>query len=178
MITKTIKILKDKKGNAFLLLVLFVFIFTGITALVLDLNNLNIKSKKIKYAMNNAVKAGALQIKEGVELSEGIFLIDEVKAEDAFYQILAHNVGLDETTLEPLEKSLVYETPVIRELQVVNTTPTNYNSPTLGGTFFIEHPTIISVMEFKVRGILLKKTIRVAKLSSSQLKSIYDVYTP
>lgn len=174
MVDKIIKTLKDKKGNAFIYLIIFILLFVSLTALVLDFSNLYIKSKKIKYAINNAVKAGSLQIQEGEELSEGIFLIDEIKAEEAFYKILSHNVGLDEYTLEPLEKSLVYEKPVIREFYVENVIPSNYYSPTLNGTFPIEHPTTIAVIEFKVRGLLLKKTIKVGKLSSSQLKSIYS----
>lgn len=174
MVNKTFQIIKSKNGNAFIYLIIFIFLFVSLTALALDFSNLLIKSKKVKNAMNNAVKAGSLQIQEGEELSEGIFLIDEVRAEEAFYKILAHNIGLDEYTLEPLERSLVYEKPIIREFYCENVVPSNYYSPTLNGTFPLEHPTTIAVIEFKVRGLLLKKTIKVGKLSSSQLKSIYS----
>lgn len=175
MVTKEIKkLLSNSKGGIFVYLTIVIIVFIGISALALDFSNIYIKSKKIKYAVNRAVKASTLSILKGEDLANGVFLIDEVEARDSFELILAHNIGLDENSLEPLEKSLVYEAPNIVEFVTANNTPTTYYSPTLGRTFNIENPSVIAVLEFKIRGILLKKTLRVAKLSSSQLTSIYD----
>lgn len=166
--------IKNRRGDAFIFLIVLIFFFVGIVSLLFDFTNLNVKSKKIKYALNNSVKAGALQIKEGEELSEGKFLIDETLAEEQFKKFLAHNIGLDEVTLEPLKKSLVYEKPVIREFHVENNTPTEYYSSTLKRNIKIDHPSVIAIIEFKVRGAMIKKTIIESKMSSGQLKSIYD----
>lgn len=168
------KYLNNKRGNMFVYLILMIFIFIVVISLVFDFTNVGIKSKKIKYGLNNSVKAAALQIQEGEELSEGKFLIDETLSEEAFKKILAHNLGLDENSLEPLKKSLVYEKPIIKEFHVENNTPTEYYSTTLNRNIKIEHPTVIAVIEFKVKGSMIKRTIQVAKLSSGQLKSVYE----
>ena len=173
MVDKIRETLKNKEGNMFLFLMMCIVLFIGVSGLILDFFNLHVKSTKIKHAMNFAVKASSLQILEGEELADGVFLIDPFKAKEAFDTILAKNIGLNEYTFEPLEKSLVYERPNIREFHVENTFPINYYSSTLNNTFPIENPTTIAVIEFKVRGILLKRTIRVSKLSSSQLTSVY-----
>lgn len=185
IVEKVKEILKNEKGNVFIYFIILIFILIGVTALVLDISNLYVKSKKIKHAVNRAVNAGALQILEGEtlldgtfipseELADGIFKIDETKAAIAFQTILAHNVGLDENTLEPLEKSLVYEKPVIKELVVENDTPKVYTSLAIGKSYELENPNIVAVLDFKIRGVFLKNTIRVFKLSSSQLTTIYD----
>lgn len=174
VIKETQKILKNKKGGIFIWLMIIIMAFVGVSALVLDFFNLYIQSKQIKYAINRSVKAGALAIAKGDPLANGNFLIDDVEAIDNFNMILAHNLGLDEYTLEPLSRSIVYEKPVIRELEVINATPTVYNSPTLGKNFSLDKPTVVAVLEIKIKGLFLQKTIRVAKLSSSQLETIYD----
>jgi len=175
MVIKEIqKIIKSKKGGIFIWLMIIILAFVGISALVLDFFNLYIQSKQIKYAINRSVKAGALAIAKGEPLADGIFLIDETKAINNFNIILAHNLGLDEYTLEPLPRSIAYEKPIIRELEIINTTPTVYTSPTLSKDFSIEKPTVAAVLEVKIKGLFLQKTIRVAKLSSSQLGTIYD----
>jgi hypothetical protein len=174
MVTKEIKKnFSNSKGGIFIYLIIVIVVFLGLSALVLDFSNVYIKSAKIKYAVNRAVKASTIQVLEGEELANGNFLIDEVVAQDTFERILAHNLGLDENTLEPLEKSLLTEKPTIKEFVVENNTPTIYNSPTLGRAYPIDNPSVIAVLEFKIRGVLIKKTLRISKLSSSQLTSIY-----
>jgi len=167
--------LSNKKGSTYVYLIIIIVIFLGISALVLDFSNVYIKAKKIKHAVNRSVKASTLQIQTGDSLADGIFLIDETKAEEAFEQILAHNLGLNPASLEPLSKSLVYEKPTIREFHVENTFPANYYSPTLNNTFQLENPSVVAVLEFEIRGVLIRRTLRVSKLSSSQLISVYDI---
>ena len=175
MVTKEIKkTLTNTKGGTFIYLIVVIIVFLGLSALALDFSNVYIKAKKIEYAVNRSVKAGTLQILEGEELANGRFLIDETAARDAFEKILAHNLGLNEYTLEPLGKSLLCERPIIREFTVENNTPTVYHSSTLGRAYQIENPSVVAVLEFKIRGVLIKKTLRIAELSSSQLTSIHD----
>lgn len=167
------KTLSNSKGGIFIYLIIIIIIFLGLSAIVMDFSNIYIKSKKIKYAVNRSVKASTLCILEGEELANGMFKIDDTVAQEVFETILAHNLGLDENTLEPLNKSLLDEKPVIKEFVVENNTPTIYNSPTLGRSYTIDNPSVIAVLNFKIRGVLLKKTLRISKLSSSQLTSIY-----
>jgi len=175
MVIKEIKQnLSDEKGGAMIWFMIMVVAFVGISALVMDFGNLYIKSKQVKQAINRSVKAGTLAILEGDSLANGSFVIDDTQAENNFKLILAHNLGLDETTLEPLSKSVVSQAPIIREFSVENSTPTTYTSSALGKDFDIEHPSVIAVVEVKIRGIFIQRTIRVSKLSSSQLTSIYD----
>lgn len=170
-----VKKLKNNKGSSSVIWIIAItLIFISVTGLMLELNTLYTKSKKIKESVNRAVKAGSLAVQENSNLANGIFLIDETTAQNNFYQILAHNIGLDEVTLAPLSKSLVTQKPNIKEFQVINTTPTVYNSTTLSKNFNIENPSVIAVIEFKIKGIMSEKTITVYKLSSSQLTSVYD----
>lgn len=168
------KILLNEKGNILIYFILVILIFIAISGLVMDFANVYIKSSKVKEAVNRSVKAGTLEILEGENLANGLFYIDEDRADDTFKTILAHNLGLNEINLDPLEKSVLEERPTILEFEVINTTPSNYYSPTLERNFGIENPSIVTVLEFRVRGVFIKKTLRVSKLSSSQLTSVYD----
>ena len=132
------------------------------SALVLDFSNLYIKSKKIKSAINRAVNASTFQIKEGEELANGEFKIDEDEAETVFKETLAKNLGLDANTLEPLGKRLLPSPPIIKEFEVENDTPTTYNSPTLGMAYQIDRPSVIAVLEFQIKGVFIQRTLRVA----------------
>lgn len=170
-----VRFLKDKRGNAFVWMIIFVFVFIGISTLVIDYGNLYVKTKKIKYTMNRAVKAASLQIKEdGEELANGLFKIDEVKAEEAFREILAGDLGLSEATLEPLANSLLYATPVIKEFEVINDAPKSYTSPVINVVYNIENPSVVATIEFKIKSTFLVTDIQVNKLSGSQLTSVYD----
>lgn len=170
-----VRFLKDKRGNAFVWMIIFIFVFIGISTLVIDYGNLYVKTKKIKYTMNRAVKAATLQIKEdGEELANGLFKIDEVKAEEAFKEVLAGDLGLSETTLEPLANSLLYATPVIKEFEVINDSPKSYTSPVINVVYNIENPSVVATIEFKIKSTFLVTDIQVNKLSGSQLTSVYD----
>ncbi|MBA1336515.1 MAG: hypothetical protein HPY66_2950 [Firmicutes bacterium] len=166
--------LKSNGGNVYIWLIILVFTFAGVTALVFDFANLYIKSKQVKHAMNRATLAGALAVREGDGMADGVFLIDPDAAQDNFRAVLAHNLGLDETTLEPLPGSILSGRPEIKELAVENDYPSSYVSTTLGRAYSIEHPSVIAVVEFTVRGMLIRKTLVVDKLSGSQLTSVYD----
>lgn len=170
-----VRFLKDKRGNAFVWMIIFIFVFIGISTLVIDYGNLYVKTKKIKYTMNRAVKAATLQIKEdGEELANGLFKIDEVKAEEAFKEVLAGDLGLNEATLEPLANSLLYATPVIKEFEVINDAPKSYTSPVINVVYNIENPSVVATIEFKIKSTFLVTDIQVNKLSGSQLTSVYD----
>lgn len=70
--------------------------------------------------------------------------------------------------------NFVNKKSVIKEFSVENNTPTDYYSSTLNRKIHIEKPSVIAVIEFEIKGIFVKKTIIVSKLSSSQLTSVYD----
>ncbi|NBI07582.1 hypothetical protein [Senegalia massiliensis] len=165
------KMLSGKKGNAYLWLIIFIVIFTGLTAFIFDSANLKLKEKKVKNAVNNSVKASSLAVLEGEELARGNFLIDPVKGEENFITILANNLNLDKDTLEPIRKNIIYEKPNIVEFEIINNTESDYYSPTLNRTIEIQNPTTVAILEFKVKGMFRKKTLKIYKLSSSQLKS-------
>ena len=170
-----VRFLRDKRGNAFIWMIIFIFVFIGISTLVIDYGNLYVKTKKIKYTMNRAVKAASLQINEdGGDLANGVFKIDEVKAEEAFREVLAGDLGLNETTLEPLANSLLYATPIIQEFEVINDAPKSYISPIINQIYNIENPSVIATIEFKVKNTFLVTDILVNKLSGSQLTNVYD----
>ncbi|WP_440977649.1 hypothetical protein [Sedimentibacter sp. LTW-03] len=164
----------NNKGSTFIWLIIFIFIFIGISTLVIDYGNLYVKTKKIKYTMNRAVKAAALQIDDSNELASGMFKIDKDKAEETFKIILAENLGLDKTTMQPEENSLLYDKPVIREFKVINETPSSYTSAVINQTYNIENPSVVATIEFKIKSTFLITDIRVNKLSSSQLTSVYE----
>lgn len=169
-----VKYLKNQNGNMYIFLIIFIFLFMGISTLVLDFGNMNIQNKKMKSSINLAVKASSLQIKDEEELANGNFLIDEERAKNVFYDILCENLGLNRDTLEPLNKSVLYKKPIIKELVVINNAPTTYNSLSINKSYNIENPSVVAVVEFHVRGLFLSKNIIIDKLSSSQLTSIYD----
>ncbi|KXG73724.1 hypothetical protein [Thermotalea metallivorans] len=167
------KNLSNQKGGAIIWLMIVIIAFVAVSALVLDFTNLYIKAKQVKLSLNRSVKAGSLAILEGEQLANGNFLIDTGRAENNFRKILAHNLGLNESTLEPLAKSVLSEKLIIKEFAVENNTPAIYYSGTLKRNFNIENPSVIAVVEVKIRGVFLQKKMRLSKLSSSQLISIY-----
>lgn len=167
------KYINNNEGDMTIWFFIVIIVFLGMLV-TLDFLNIYGQSKDIKSIVNRSVKAAAMQIKDGEELAEGRFLIDENKAEIVFYDILSTNLGLNKDTLEPLEKSLLFKKPVIKELEVINTTPTNYTSPTIEKNYEIVNPSVVAVVEFEIKGIVLSDIITVDKLSSSQLTSIYD----
>lgn len=165
----------DERGSIYIWLIIIILVFLGIAALVLDYGSLYMNNKKVKEGLNRAVKAATLAIKPGDELAEGNFLIDEIQANNNFKQILAENIGLDETTLEPLPSgSLATEKPEIKEFVVENNTPKEYYSPTLKNSFTFENPSALAVIQVNVKGIFTSEIITLYKLSSSQLTSVYD----
>ena len=123
------RFLKNNRGNAFIWLIIFIFVFIGVSTLVIDYGNLYVKTKKVKYTMNRAVKAASLQIEEeGTDLANGVFKINQERAELAFKEVLAGDLGLDEVTLEPRVNSLLYAKPIVKEFEVENNAPTTYTS--------------------------------------------------
>jgi hypothetical protein len=170
------RFLKNDRGNAFIWLIIFIFVFIGTSTLVIDYGNLYVKSKKVKYTMNRAVKAASLQIEEGgTDLADGTFKINRERAELAFKEVLAGDLGLNEVTLEPGPNSLLYAKPIVKEFEVENDTPTIYTSSTINNYMYdIENPSVIATVEFKIKSTFLFTDIQVNKLSSSQLISVYD----
>lgn len=163
------------KGNSYIWLIIYVFVFLGVGMLVLDQGSLYMNNKKVKEGINRSVKAATLAIKDGDDLAEGYFKIDEANAQVNFKNILAENLGLDKTTLEPLlSGSLITEKPIIREFVVENLTPKTYYSSSLEHNFNIKNPSVLAVIEVKVRGVFTSKKTTMYKLASSQLTSVYE----
>lgn len=168
--------LHNKKGDVFIWLVIMIFAFTTISAVVMDFGNVYLKAKKVKFAVSRSVKAGSLAIDKGEQLAEGDFYIKEAQAKNNFREVLADNLGLDEGTLEPLATGSILTKPlIIKEEEVVNAlTPTTYTSSTTGRDYQLSKPTFVGVVEVEIRGIFIKKTLTISKLSSSELRSKYD----
>lgn len=164
----------NNKGNSYIWLIIFVVIFLGVGMIVMDQGSLYLNNKKVKEGLNRSVKAATLAIKEDEILSEGHFKIDEENAQINFKNILAENLGLDKTTLEPLETgSLVTKKPDVKEFVVENNTPKTYYLTILNHSYTLENPSVMAVVRVKVKGVFSSKTITIYKLSSSQLISIY-----
>jgi len=156
-------------------IIVYVVIFLGVGMIVMDQGSLYLNNKKVKEGLNRSVKAATLAIKEDEMLAEGRFKIDEVNAQINFKNILAENLGLDKTTLEPLETgSLVDKKPDVKEFVVENNTPKTYYSTILNHSFELENPSVMAVVQVKVKGVFSSKIITMYKLSSSQLTSIYE----
>lgn len=169
------KKLNNEKGSINIWFVIVVFVFLGTAVLVMDFGSLYMNNKMVKEGLNRAVKAAALAIQEDEQLAEGIFTIDPVRAEVNFRQILAENIGLNEVTLEPLSTgSLVTEKPEIREFIIENSTPATYYSSILKNSFAFEHPSVLAVIQVKVKGVYSSRLFTLYKLSSSQLTSVYE----
>ena len=170
-----VKKLKNNSGSTMIIwLIIISLIFILLSAFFIDFANLYTNAKKVKSSVNLAVKAASLQIKEDERLASGKFEIDKDKAYKAFIKILANNLNLDESTLEPLENSILYEKPVIREFEVINNTPMLYNSMILNNIYKVENSSVFVVVEFKIKTIFISGDIIVDKLSSSQLSTIYE----
>lgn len=166
--------LKDRKGSTIIIwLIVIALIFTALTAFITDFANLYSNGKKVKSSVNLSVKSACLQINEDVRLANGEFTIDKVKAYEAFIKILAHNLNLDETTLNPLENSILKEKPIVREFEVINIVSSKYESMTLKYEFEVKNPSVFAVIEFKTKTLFLDGNITVDKLSSGQLTTIY-----
>ena len=154
---------------------ILIFIFIGMTVILLDNSSIYMNTKKIKSGLSLSVKAAALAINENEQLAEGIFTINPVQAERNFKQILSENIGLNVITFEPLSTgSLVTEKPEIREFVVENNTPATYYSPALENSFTFENPSVVAVIRVKVKGVFSSRIITMYKLSSSQLTSVYE----
>nr|WP_312579565.1 hypothetical protein [Sedimentibacter sp.] len=169
------KKINNEKGSINVWFIVIVFVFLGIAILVMDFGSLYMNNKTVKESLNRAVKAAALAINSNEQLAEGFFSIDPSGAEINFKQILAENIGLNEITLEPLTTgSLVTEKPEIKEFIVQNTTPTTYYSLVLKNYFDFKYPSVLAVIQVKIKGVFASQTFTLFKLSSSQLTSVYD----
>lgn len=170
-----IRKIRNNSGSTIIIwLIIISLVFVLLSVFFIDFANLYMNNKKIKSSVNLAVKAASLQIKEDSQLASGNFNIDEIQAYEAFIKILTYNLNLDKITLEPLEYSILTEKPIIKEFEVINNTPNEYNSIILGNTFEVNNPSVFAVIEFKTKTMFINGDIRVDKLSSSQLTSIYE----
>lgn len=171
-----VKLLKNKKGDVFVWLIIVIFAFATMSALVMDFGNMYLKAKKVKYAVSRSVKAGSYAILEGEELAQGNFIIKEDKAKENFRKTLADNLGLNEATMEPLDTGSILTKPlIIKEEAIVNSlTNSTYTSITTGHDYQLTNPTFIGVVEVEIKGVFLRKNLVVSKLSTSELRSKYD----
>lgn len=163
----------NNRGESLLWIIAVILIFSLITALVIDFGILYLKTKRVKIANNFAVKSGSLSIEVGENLAEGIFLIEPVQAEINFRDLLSRNLGLD-SNLSPTSRSILQSDLKVREFEVINAHPRllgdiTYTSSVLNRSFVIENPTVFAVIQFEYRGILIRRVITVARMSSSNL---------
>ncbi len=105
--------IRKKDGNFFLWLVIFINVFIVCSVLIFDYSILQIKSKRLKFAVNQATKASVLAVNttsEGIVnaegeisnyLAEGYFLVDPEYAKYNFYQTLCENLSLNNPLNEP-----------------------------------------------------------------------------
>lgn len=137
------------------------------------------KCYMVKSALNRSIKAAVMCIDTDAKradgtsyFAEGIFLIDEDKSEQVFKEVLAGNLGLDDTTLSPDIISILQETPQLLEYEVINdylNMPRDYYSPTMHRSYVVENPSVYTVLTFKVKGILLSDNMKIGKLAGAQL---------
>ena len=171
--------MKKRRGDS---LFLFMLSFTVVIALMViangDLSNFYNQNMKVKSAVNRAVKAASMQLDTtvvdlaGENLSaQGIFLIDEVKAEEAFKEVLTQNLGLDDE-LKPLSNSILSSPAEIIEFKILNdyqNMPYDYTSPVNGKTYNIKNPCVLTIMKIQIKSFLINKEMIFGRLSSSEL---------
>ena len=171
--------MKKRRGDS---LFLFMLSFTVVIALMViangDLSNFYNQNMKVKSAVNRAVKAASMQLDTAVvdlageNLSaQGIFLIDEIKAEEAFKEVLNQNLGLDDE-LKPLSNSILSSPAEIMEFKILNdyqNMPYDYTSPVNGKTYNIKNPCVLTIMKIQIKSFLINKEMIFGRLSSSEL---------
>ena len=171
--------MKKRRGDS---LFLFMLSFTVVIALMViangDLSNFYNQNMKVKSAVNRAVKAASMQLDTvvvdlaGENLSaQGIFLIDEIKAEEAFKEVLNQNLGLDDE-LKPLSNSILSSPAEIMEFKILNdyqNMPYDYTSPVNGKTYNIKNPCVLTIMKIQIKSFLINKEMIFGRLSSSEL---------
>lgn len=176
--------IKSKKGDGLVVIVsvslLFIVAFLVIS---LDAYTFYSRNVQIKSSLNLAVKASAMQIDtekadaDGNNLAaEGIFVIDEVEAEEALKQIIRQNLMLNED-FSPSESSILKKPLKILEFEVLNdfeNMPYEHASPTLGQDYLISHPGVFVVCSFEVQSYFMQKEVTFAKLSAAELINIAE----
>jgi len=172
--------LKSKKGEGTIIISMFIILFILVISVIsLDFASFYEKNMKVKACINRSVKGAALQIDTNINdtnndnlSAKGIFLIDEIKADNSFKHILSENLGLNENTLKPLSKSVLANTPEILEFKVLNdysNMPYEYYSSTLDRNFIVENPSVFVVLKFQVNSHFLKREYTFGKLGSAEL---------
>lgn len=174
--------LKNKKGGGSFILFMFISLLSvALIVSSLDIYNFYNINTKVKNSINRSVKGAALQLDTDIQengenlAAKGIFLINEYKAEETLYDVLSKNLGLKKDTFEPLEKSILKNSPEILEFEVLNDykkMPYEYYSKTLDRNFLVKNPSVFCVLKFEVNSIFLKKEFIYGKLSSAQLINI------
>lgn len=177
---------RDKRGDAGMVIILwFGLVSLMMIFIVADFMNVMNKANIVKTSMNRAVKAAAMQVDlDAVDANgdtlfgNGVFIIKDTKAREAFNNTLSHNLGIDAATYTPKDHSVLNEPCEILEFQVLNdidNMPSTYHSATLNKDFEVEHPCVYAVIKFKVHGMLLSPEIKLGKLSSAQLLNLQDL---
>jgi hypothetical protein len=174
--------LKNKKGGTMVLLViLLVILFPVLVCSIIDISNIYKISKRTKVSLNAAVKSASSRINWEL-VPDGLLLIDEDNARNAFVDIMNENLNMELLSGDSYYSS---ESP-----RMVRCYVSIYNSrhqgdfeqyPPTGSIpdevtdkeirIKVDRPTVFAVatVEYKLSPIFGGRTIRIMEYASSQL---------
>lgn len=133
-------------------MVTFFFIFFIFLSICFDIAKLRETKEVIKDVMDLSTKAAVLQVDTNKDnIADGIFLIDDVKAKQAFIDVMALNLNLDPLVVKNL----------MVDYHAVNA-PGPYTNPLTNITYQIGKPTFVAAIKFSFSGIVIKKDITIS----------------
>lgn len=184
-------LIRNKNGSAILWLICVVIIFSSLMILAFDMGNIYLQSHMVKLSVDKAIKAASLPVQDNEFSPYGVFLIDPVRSEQNFNNILRQNLRLNgdftyhsgsviKSDLEITRFEFILNDPPNSTSQAdidawKNKNTITYTNPTFTNlNHIVEHPSVVASVRFTVDGAFISRTFTINRISAAQLMSAYD----
>lgn len=143
-------ILKDERGSASILALFMIISIFAVGALVSDVAKHFCIKVAVKQKLNIACRSATAQINEE-ELKNAILAIDEVRAAQAFYDVLKANLILD-NALVPQAGSILKSGAIqVAYFKVVNPVEVPFTYSFGGYTETVSRSAVVAIISFPVK---------------------------
>lgn len=154
----------SKRGAVSVYIVLtLTFLLPMFIFLTVEFPHLTNTHRRLKNSIDNAASSAILCLDES-QLSLGNIIVSESCANTVIKKILAHNYGLDETTLKPLPHSQVSEVPRVVVRVINNPTGTvrvrmpdeSLSDAEKFDDIYVDETSVVVYVEMKMKPLFFK----------------------
>lgn len=138
------RILKDRKGDAFVFILILVFFIMTLAAVLIEYNRMESLYQQIEYALQRGVNSAVEYAMRDEYRRDGYILLDTAAAEETLYTYLHEDMELDSGLNKYVDGEWVYE------LEINNIQATE-SPPRLTFTGVLRTRSIFSLLPGEVR---------------------------